>query len=196
VIPRRRLPHIYKERRWLFVTFHLHGSLPHAMYPPPGKLSAGKAFVWIDRRLDTSTSGPMFLRQKDVAGAVVSSLRQGMALRHYDLGPFVIMPNHVHVLLLPLVPPSRLLKSLKGATAREANRILCRTGEPFWQAESYDHWVRDEGEWNRIASYIEANPVRAGFVTRPEEFPWSSANGDLRLRLVEPCVHTRVDARG
>jgi hypothetical protein len=42
-------------------------------------------------------------------------------------------------LLFPLVPPSRLLKSLKGFTARQANRLPERIGEPFWQKESYDH---------------------------------------------------------
>jgi len=73
------------------------------------------------------------------------------------------MANHVHVLLLRITP-SRLLQSLKGFTAREANRVLGRTGEPFWQAESYDHWVRDENEYGRIAAYIENNPVKAGLV--------------------------------
>jgi REP element-mobilizing transposase RayT len=58
----------------------------------------------------------------------------------------------IHVLLLPKVSPSRLLQSLKGATARQANLLLGRTGETFWQAESYDHWVRDESEWDRIAA--------------------------------------------
>ena len=104
-------------------------------------------------------------------------MERGVGLGHYQLGPFVVMANHVHVLLLPLVPPSRLLKSLKGSTAREANRLLGRTGEPFWQRESYDHWVRDEAEWNRIAAYIENNPVKAGLVARAEEYPWSSARG-------------------
>jgi len=107
----------------------------------------------------------------------VDSLERGVGLGHYQLGPFVAMANHVHVLLLPLVPPSRLLKSLKGSTAREANRLLGRTGEPFWQRESYDHWVRDEAEWNRIAAYIQNNPVKAGLVARAEEYPWSSARG-------------------
>jgi hypothetical protein len=79
------------------------------------------------------------------------------------------------VLLLPKVSPSRLLQSLKGATARQANLILSRTGETFWQAESYDHWVRDEGEWQRIAAYIENNPVKAGLVPRAEDCRWSSA---------------------
>ena len=86
------------------------------------------------------------------------------------------MANHVHVLLLPLVHPSRLLQSLKGFTAREANRLLKRTGEPFWRRESYDHWVRDETEWNRVAAYIENDPLKAGIVARPEDCMWSSAS--------------------
>jgi type I restriction enzyme R subunit/putative DNA methylase len=85
------------------------------------------------------------------------------------------MANHVHVLLLPKVPPSRLLQSLKGVTARQANLLLGRTGETFWQAESYDHWVRDETEWDRIAAYIEDNPVKAGLVHCAEDYRWSSA---------------------
>src|SRR5713226_1680660 len=86
------------------------------------------------------------------------------------------MSNHVHVLLLPGVSPSRLLQSLKGATAREANRMLGRTGETFWQAESYDHWVRDAKERERIVAYIENNPVKAGLVKRAEDYCWSSAS--------------------
>ena len=65
------------------------------------------------------------------------------------------MANHVHVLLLPRIPPSRLLQSPKRTTGRLTNRLLGRTGETFWQAESYDHWVRDEHEWNRVVDYIE-----------------------------------------
>ncbi len=76
------------------------------------------------------------------------------------------MANHVHVLLCPKISPSRLLQSLKGFTAREANRMLSRTGEPFWQAESYDHWVRHEREHLRISAYIENNPVYGRAQTR------------------------------
>jgi REP element-mobilizing transposase RayT len=93
------------------------------------------------------------------------------------------MANHVHVLLWPHVPPSRLLQSLKGFTAREANRILDRIGEAFWQAESYDHWVRDERKLTRIAAYIEANPVRASLAARAE-----SRRGRLRA-----CATSRAE---
>ena len=46
---RRRLPHRYPQDKWLSLTWHLHGSLPHALYPPAHKLSGGKAFAWMDR---------------------------------------------------------------------------------------------------------------------------------------------------
>jgi REP element-mobilizing transposase RayT len=70
----------------------------------------------------------------------------------------------------------KITKSIKGFTAREANRILRRTGERFWQDESYDHWIRNENEWNRIVRYTELNPVAAGLVETPEQWPWSSAS--------------------
>ena len=68
-----------------------------------------------------------------------------------------------------------ITKNLKGYTAREANRLLGRTGQPFWQDESFDHWSRDRAEFVRIVAYIENNPVKAGLVKRPEEWIWSSA---------------------
>jgi len=137
----------------------------------------------IFRYLDTAQSGPMFLRQEEIASFVLASLHRG-----------VIMANHVHGLLFPLVPPSRLLQSLKGATAREANRVLGRTGEPFWQRESYDHWVRDEREWTQIAAYIENNPVKAGLVSRAEDYRWSSAQGsrDESRDGTQECVRHNI----
>lgn len=67
------------------------------------------------------------------------------------------------------------MQSLKRFTGLEGNRILGVTGQPFWQDESYDRFVRDEREFERIVRYIENNPVSAGLAASPEEFPWSSA---------------------
>jgi putative transposase len=195
----RRLPHIYPEGRWLFVTWHLHGSLPSSRFAPPDKATAGEAFVRMDRFLDQARTGPTFLKEGAIAQLVIDSLFKGPELSHYQLGPFAIMANHVHVLLLPLISPSKLLQSLKGVTAREANKLLGRTGEQFWRRESYNHWVRDENEWNRIAKYIERNPVKAGLVTKMEDYPWSSAHPKWR-ELNPPSgenllgVHTSVNA--
>jgi REP element-mobilizing transposase RayT len=126
------------------------------------------------------------LKDENIARLVVDSLFKGMEMGQYKLGPFAIMANHVHVLLLPTVPPSVLLKSLKGFTAREANKLLGRTGEPFWQRESYDRWVRNADEFRKITAYIENNPVKAGVAPRAEDYAWSSANPAWREKL---CSH-------
>lgn len=94
--------------------------------------------------------------------------------RDYEMHCFVVMANHVHLLITPLVEVSKLTQSLKRFTAREGNRILGLTGRPFWQDESYDRVVRGPDEFRRIERYILMNPVRAGIVAEPEEFRWSS----------------------
>jgi REP element-mobilizing transposase RayT len=174
----RRLPHWYPEGKPLFLTWHLQGAVRSAQFRPPGKLSSGQAFVWMDRHLDLTVTGPLYLKRPEVAQIVVDGLRKGVELGHYDLHAWVIMPNHVHLLIDPNVEPSRLIKSLKGFTAREANRSLGLTGASFWQRETYDHWVRDRAEFDRICRYIENNPVKASLVTKPEDYRWSSAGVD------------------
>ncbi|HSU60639.1 MAG TPA: transposase [Bryobacteraceae bacterium] len=101
-------------------------------------------------------------------------------LPHYhSIGhPMFLMPNHVHLLITPLVPVPQVMQSLKRFTATQANRILARSGQPFWQDESYDRLIRSDREFRNIARYIETNPVGAGLAAAPEEFPWSSAKPD------------------
>ena len=104
------------------------------------------------------------------------------------------MANHAHILLLPKISPSRLLQSRKGLPRARRILILNRTGELFWQAESYDHWVRNEPEYFRIAAYVENNPVKAGLVERAEDFSWSSANANERSVHSKKRLDTSVEA--
>lgn len=189
---RRRLPHSYPENRWLFVTWTLYGVLPTWRFPRPAKTTPSVSFAWIDAYLDSRRSGPAYLAQEAVAEIVIDSLYRGLKLDQYRLGPFTVMPNHVHALFLPVISPGQFLKSLKGSTAREANRILDRTGQPFWQRESYDHWVRSGKEWNRIAKHIERNPVQAGLVSVIEDYQWSSAHS--RFSIPTKACAARIPA--
>ncbi len=66
------------------------------------------------------------------------------------------------------------MHSIKLFTARQCNKRL-QTSKRFWQQESYDHWVRDSDEMERIICYVENNPVRAGLVQSPAEWRYSSA---------------------
>ncbi len=97
------------------------------------------------------------------------------------------MANHVHLLLTPNLPVHKAIMNIKSASARVANSILQRTGEHFWQDESYDHWVRNDRERNSIVRYIHNNPVKAGLVDEPEDWLWSSAS---RQRMALPHTFT------
>jgi REP element-mobilizing transposase RayT len=129
----------------------------------------------MDRILDRANSGPLYLRQAKIARMVVQALHDGESrFRRYELHAFVVMPNHVHLLVTPKVTAQEWLGPLKGFTAHEAIRMLGLHNTPFWQDESYDHLIRDGG-FEQTKRYIENNPVKAGIVSTPEEFPWSSA---------------------
>jgi len=173
-ISHRRLPHIYSIEQPIFVTFRLYGSLPVGREFPKESMTSGEAFVAMDRLLDTARFGPIHLKRPEVARLVRNCIRH-CAQADCDVHAWVIMSNHVHLLLTPHADVSRLMRRLKGYSARQANELLGRTGQPFWQDESYDHLVRSAEEFRRIERYIISNPVKAGLAGSVEEFPWSSA---------------------
>lgn len=172
----RNLPHWHPPGRDIFITWRLHGSLP-AQFRPQNKMeSSGKAFVACDRFLDKAQTGPLWLKDSRVAECMLTAFKTAQQRKLLSLRAYAIMANHIHVLLAPLAPLEQITQQIKGATAREANLILDRTGTPFWQDESFDHWVRNPAEFAKIRAYVERNPVAAGLVARPEDWPWSSAS--------------------
>jgi len=172
---RRRLPHWDVPEAPAFVTWRLWGSLPPERCFLPEHLTSGEAFVAFDRLLDTIRMGPVYLRQDQIAGIVIDHLRALVADGFCSLDAFVVMPNHVHVLWTPHIRLAQLMRRTKGPTARWANEVLGRVGEPFWQEEYFDRLVRSAAEFEQIRRYIEWNPVKAGLVAHPREFRWSSA---------------------
>lgn len=177
----RHLPHQVPAGYPIFLTWNLKGSLPKRILAqlesererredePRRKGESNRdrkvrhskiLFDQRDRYLDTTSQGPMYLENPIAAGIVVQSLVWGVPDR-YELFAFVVMGNHVHVLLQPAVSLKVITQGIKGHTAHKINRVTSRRGRAFWQDESYDHWARDEEEMHRIIQYIEANPVRA-----------------------------------
>jgi REP element-mobilizing transposase RayT len=129
----------------------------------------------IERYLDRG-AGECHLRRPEIADLVAGALRHFHETR-YVLYEWVVMPNHAHAIVWPM--PSHLLgdilKSWKQFSSRRAKKIVGLGEEPFWQPESYDHWIRNDDEKARIARYIRNNPVTAGLCARPEDWKWSSA---------------------
>jgi putative transposase len=167
---RRNLPHFQPDGAMLFITFRLHGTLPVSS----GR--DGRTFVEADRELERTLSGPRWLKQPEIAECVAQTIQEGDGVRAmYELVAFVVMPNHVHLLINPRVPVAKITQFIKGVSARRANAILKRTGQPFWQDESFDRRVRSSKEMGNIIRYIENNPVKANLAAEPGMFRFSSA---------------------
>jgi putative transposase len=96
------------------------------------------------------------------------------------------MPNHVHTVFAPLteetssVPLSAIMHSLKRNTAKQANRLLKRSGY-FWEHESFDHYIRNQTEFKRIIKYLLENPVKAGLVDRWKDWRLNYLRDGLRM---------------
>ncbi len=160
----------------VFLTWILHESLPEERVLPDGVDLVWQAFITVDRLLDEARSGPLYLRQREIAAMVTETVvAYGSALRQYDLHSYVIMPNHIHLLLTPRVELKKLTALLKSATARRANEMLSQPGAPFWGEQRCEHVVREHHEFDRICQYIEHSPVPVGLVGEAADWPFSSA---------------------
>ena len=86
---------------------------------------------------------------------------------------YVVMPEHVHLLLNEPERGSlaQMLQSLKQSVART---LALRAADSFWQARYYDFNVWSEGKFVETLRYIHRNPVARGLVERPEDWLWSS----------------------
>ncbi len=187
---RRNLPHWHPEGKTIFITWRLYNSLPAALLKkmrtaakdgatqPAGtgpEEFPGNKFLQFDSSLDAAKSGPAWLLDPEFADYAEYPIIRGAELGRYELHAYVIMPNHVHVLLDPHLPLAKISGVIKGVAARDINARLGRSGKPLWQDESFDHWIRNSAEFERIRHYIEWNPVRARLAARPEDWKWSSA---------------------
>src|SRR6184192_3551904 len=179
-ITRRHLPHWEQEGAAYFVTFRLADSIPTTLlaewrdelqawlkfHPWPWDHKTAEEYErrfvdgpekWLDRGL-----GECHLRNQRLAVIVRD------ALRHFDrerywLDAFVVMPNHVHVLVQPKsgYSLSKILHTWKSFSAHAINKALNREGE-FWMEESHDRIVRDTESLGAYREYIAQNPSAAG----------------------------------
>ena len=113
--------------------------------------------------------GACWLQRPEIATLVREALRHFEGER-YRVHGWVIMPNHVHVLVTPLGDHSLsgVVHSWKSYTATQANKLLGRSG-PFWHADYFDRFMRDEGHFVTTLEYIHGNPVKAGLCADPSE---------------------------
>ena len=181
----KNLQHFDGQGTQQFITYRLHDSLPAErrsewellLKIEENREKRKRMEAYLDRGL-----GACHLRQPRVAKSVQGNLWHHDGLRDRLLS-WVLMPNHVHALIeVWRVPLGKILHTWKSYTAKEANRILGREGT-FWAEDYFDRYVRDEEHLQRAIRYIENNPVKAGLVRVPEDWPWSSARYRSRADL-------------
>jgi REP element-mobilizing transposase RayT len=195
---RGKLPHLKREGSVYFVTFRLADSLPghevarlkleraavleraRAARSPLTWYEEEQLLAWycdkVEALLDAG-HGACWLSKPEVARLVADAVGFFQGQR-YELRAWVIMPNHAHVVVWPMAGHtlSEILHSWKSFTSKAANRMLGRDGQTFWQKESFDHWIRDDDERARLVTYVENNPVKAGFCKCAADWQWSSAH--------------------
>lgn len=111
-------------------------------------------------------------------------LKQNRAQRRLLLHEFVIMPDHLHLLLTPAADVSleKAVQFIKGGFSFRVKKELGYRWE-VWQQSFTEHRVKDAGDYGRHRDYIRMNPVRAGLVRAPEEYPFSSES----VTDLDPC---------
>ena len=173
---KNRLPHWEQDGCTYFITFRLGDSLPQRLldgwkeerriwlelHPEPWsemdeaeyhKRFSGARERWLD-----AGYGECLLKRSDIRSILVGSLEKQVCV----LWSFVIMPNHVHLLvsLSAEVELPMLMQQIKGGSSFEMNQALGRSG-PLWAKDYFDRLVRDQSHFFNCAGYIRRNPLRA-----------------------------------
>jgi len=188
------LPHWQQDSAWVFITWRLADSVPSGLlekwrgdrnewiehHPKPWdedtenkfhRLFSKQLEEWLDQGL-----GECVLKNPRCAEIVARAILH-FDTERYFIDSFVIMPNHVHllVLLVPGFSLEKIVHSWKRYSARQINEVLDRSGA-FWHKRYWDTLVRSEEHFWKIRRYISRNPAKAGL--RENEYllylPWDT----------------------
>ena len=192
IIKQGKLPHWTQENSWYFITFRLADSIPKQKVEQLKrdreawvKKHKGKNgtdytkeelkeyyYLFSERVENWMNAGYGKCVLKDNANAqIVANALKYFEGKRYKLDEWVVMPNHVHLLVKPFenYSLSDITHSWKSFTANEINKNINSFGQ-LWMHESYDHIVRNEKAFRAIKKYIRENPAKAGIVSRASSF--------------------------
>lgn len=187
----RHLPHIFADDKPIFITYRMNFTLPQKVMNQYKQMIEDwnkdllalpederairlqskntRFFDWFDRLIAVSPGIPFLLHKDGIREIIEESFKHFDGLR-YTLLSYCIMPNHVHVLIMPRLQEdgkiysiSHIVYTWKKYTAAEINKLLGKKGS-LWQKESYDSLIRDENGFGDVLEYIVNNPVKAKLV--------------------------------
>ncbi len=211
-------PHWQQKDVWYFITFRLGDSVPakvveeikierelwlkkHPDFKNLTKEDRIEYYRLFSERVENlinAGKGSCILANPDIAG-IVSDALHFFENQRYVLDEWVIMPNHVHILVKPLEGHTlpEITHSWKSFTANEINKITGNKGQ-LWMHESYDHIVRNENALHAIRNYIRQNPVKAKLKEGTFVLPRSKDASELlsRSKDVSEVLSRSKDASG
>jgi putative transposase len=168
------LPHFDANGVLQHVVFRTFGSITPDVMAKVHELPEPERAKALDRFLDNSVSGQLFENSK--CADIMQNCLKFFDRQRYDLQAWCIMPTHVHVLLVAdqNVRLGQCVHSWKNAATRALKAELGLSG-PFFAKDYFDRFCRTLRQAEATIGYIEANPVKAGFCYKQEDWPWSSA---------------------
>jgi putative transposase len=129
-----------------------------------------------------AAQGIALFRVQEIAEIIVGSLLHYRDLGAYELQEFVLMPNHLHLLITPsgTTTLEKAMQLIKGGSSHEIH--LRRGGKmEIWQSGFHEATIRDYADYQSRVRYIWQNAVAGFSVEKPEEWAWGSASGRYRL---------------
>jgi REP element-mobilizing transposase RayT len=173
-----------REREQKEIRARFSGSAQYAELYNLDKKYFGRFDAWLDRCVEES---PRWLAEPKIARIVADEIHR-LDGERYSLIAYCLMSNHGHLVIdtaeknfkpahtgvTAKYPLTDTMKLLKGRAARFCNQALGRSGS-FWQAESYDHVIRNQREYENIVWYTLNNPVKAGLVEKWEDWKFTYA---------------------
>lgn len=123
---------------------------------------------------------------------LVDILKQDRAKGRYSVHAYVVMPDHIHVLLTPAedVSLEKAMQFIKGGFSFRAKKEFAYAGE-IWQRSYTEHRITDAADFEQHRQYIEDNPVRAGLVLNAADYVYSSAHAEAAVDAEPPRLKPR-----
>jgi putative transposase len=136
-------------------------------------------------------------RVVEVAELVTQRILECRDSSAYLLHEFVVMPNHLHLLLTPgrTTTLEKAMQLIKGGASHAIHQ---RRGHKMqvWQPGFHESTVRDSRDYETKCAYIRMNPVKAGLAERPQDWPYGSASGQFRMDEIPQGLKPQVEEHG
>jgi len=131
----------------------------------------------------------------EVAEILIRKLLEYRGTGNFSLHEFVLMPDHLHLLLTPAESTSleKAMQLIKGGSSHEIHRIRPSKVE-IWQSGFHESRVRDWSDYRNKRDYIRFNPVVAKLVERPQDWPYSSASGKYEIAPIPQGLKPKLVA--